>query len=196
MDDRNWGWGEARIRIPGVCLSPSHLKQLSEKRIRRKGRLTWSKPRCVAEEFLFVPYYYFRYTNPKHLNRFYLYDILVDGILGFSEFIRGSFELKEISVSRELLLERSVSQQEAESKAKKAVASYVLRRQSLWVKKVEVELMEAGELCFPYWVNYLETAKGVEIMALNGLTGTSAGPRPENVLRAGIAKAEWQRERS
>jgi hypothetical protein len=64
------------------------------------------------------------------------------------------------------------------------------------VKKVEVELMEAGELYFPYWVNYLETGKGVEIMALNGLTGTSAGPRPENILRAGIARAEWQRERS
>jgi len=196
MQDRVSGWGEVSIRIPGVCLSPSHLRSLSEKRIKRKGRLAWSKPKRLAEEFLFVPYYYFRYTNPQYRKRFYLYDVLVDGILGFSEFIRGTFELKQISVRRELLLERTISQEEAEPRAKKLVKSYALRRQSLWVKKIEAELIEVGELHFPYWVCYLETPKGIDLFALNGLTGTPAGPRPENVLRAGIARAEWQRDRS
>jgi hypothetical protein len=144
---------------------------------------------------VYAPYYYFRYVNPKHRKHFYLYDVLVDGILGFSEFIRGSFELKESSVPRVLLLERTISREQAEAVAKRAVGSYALRRQSLWVKKIEVELIEGGELHFPYWVCYLETRKGIELFALNGLTGTPAGPRPENILRAGIARAEWQRER-
>ncbi|MDH7500671.1 MAG: hypothetical protein QHH30_09860 [candidate division NC10 bacterium] len=196
MQDRVSSWGEVSIRIPGVCLSPSHLRSLSERRIKRKGRLAWSKPRQVAEELLFVPYYFFRYTNPRHRRRFYLYDVLVDGILGFPEFIRGPFELRPISVRRESLLERTLFQGEAEPKAKQLVASYALRRQSLWVKKIEVELIEAEEFHFPYWVCYLETRRGIDLFALNGLTGASAGPRSENVLRAGIARSEWQRDRS
>jgi hypothetical protein len=195
MPDTDWGWGEARVRIPGVCLSPSRLRQLTEKRLKKKGRLSWTKPRLVAEEFVYVPYYYFRFVNPKFLNRYYLYDVLVDGVLGFSEFIRGSFELKEVSVSRELVLEKIVSKEEAEPKARKAVESFVLRRQSWWVKEIKVELKEAGELYYPYWVCYLDTQKGVELFALNGLTGNSAGPRPEDVLTAGIARAEWRRGR-
>ncbi len=193
-DNKNWGWGEARVRIPGVCLSPSYLRQLGEKRVKKKGRLSWAKPRVVAEEFVYVPYYYFRFVNPRYLNRYYLYDVLVDRVLGFSEFIRGSFELKEFSVSRELLLERIVPQEEAEKEARKAVQSFVLRRQSWWVKEIKVELKEAGELHYPYWVCYLDTRKGVELFALNGLTGNPAGPRAEDVLRAGIARAEWKRE--
>jgi len=189
-------WGEATVRVPGICLSPSHLRSLSEKIVRRRGRFPWRKGRCVAQEVLYAPYYYFRYLNPKHRKRFYLYDVLVDGILGFSEFIRGSFELKEFSVSRGLLLERTIPQEQAEAVAKKAVESFALRRQSLWVKKIEVELIEAGELHFPYWVSYLKSPKGIEILALNGLTGAPAGPRPENVLKAGIARAEWLRDRS
>jgi len=196
MQDRVSGWGEVSIRIPGVSLSPSLLRSLSERRIKRKGRLAWSKPRQVAEELLFVPYYYFRYTNPQHRKRFYLYDVLVDGILGFPEFIRGTFELKRISIPREFLLERILSPEEAEPKANKLVASYALRRQSLWVKKIDVQLIETEEFHFPYWVCYLKTRKGIDLFALNGLTGACAGPRPENVLRAGIARSEWQRDRS
>jgi hypothetical protein len=194
MPDKDWGWGEARIRVPGVCLSPSRLRQLAEKRVQKKGRLSWTKPSLVAQEFVYVPYYYFRFVNPKFLNRYYLYDVLVDGVLGFSEFIRGSFELKEISVSRDLLLERIVSPVEAETKARKAVESFVLRRQSWWVKEIKVELKEAGELHYPYWVCYLKIRKKIELFALNGLTGNAAGPRPEDILRAGIARAEWKRE--
>ncbi|MFH0872110.1 MAG: hypothetical protein V1878_06420 [bacterium] len=194
MPDTDWGGGEARIRIPGVCLSPAHLRQLTEKRVKRKGRLSRNKPRLVAEEFVYVPYYYFRFVNPRYLNRYYLYDVLVDEVLGFSEFIRGSFELKEFLVSRELLLERIVPQEEAEKKARKAVESFVLRRQSWWVKEIKAELKEAGELCYPYWVCYLETRKGIELFALNGLTGNPAGPRAEDILRAGIARAEWKRD--
>jgi hypothetical protein len=193
MPDQNWG--EATVRIPGACLSPSHLRSLSEKIARKRARLPWRRAKCVGREMVYAPYYYFRYVNPKLRKRFYLYDVLVDGILGFSEFIRGSFELKESSVPRVLLLERTISREQAESVAKRAVGSYALRRQSLWVKKIEVELIEGGELHFPYWVCYLETRKGIELFALNGLTGTPAGPRPENILRAGIARAEWQRER-
>ena len=194
MLDKNFGRGEARIWIPGVCLSPSHLRQFAEKKAKKKGRLSWSKPRLVAGEFVYLPYYTFRFLNPKFLDHYYLYDVLVDGVLGFSEFIRGSFELQEVSISRQLLLERIVPQEEAEIKARKAVESFVLRRQSWWVKEIKVELKEAGELYYPYWVSYLETSKGIELFALNGLTGTPAGPRPENILRAGIARAEWQRE--
>ena len=187
-------WGEATVRVPGICLSPSRLRSLSEKVVRKRGRLPWCRVRCVGQEVVYVPYFYFRYVNPKHGKHFYLYDVLVDGILGLSEFIRGSFELKESSVSRTLLVERTVSQEQAESVAKKAVQAYALRRQSLWVKKIEAELIEGGELHFPYWVCYLETPKGIELFALNGLTGTPAGPRPENILRAGIARAEWKRD--
>jgi hypothetical protein len=194
MPDKDRGWGEARIWIPGVCLSPSRLKQFADKGAKKKGRLSWTKPRLVAEEVVYLPYYKFRFLNPKLLNRYYLYDVLVDGVLGFSEFIRGSFELQEVSISRQLLLERIVPQEEAEIKARKAVESFVLRRQSWWVKEIKVELKEAGELYYPYWVSYLETSKGTELLALNGLTGTPAGPRPENILRAGIARAEWKRE--
>jgi hypothetical protein len=194
MENGNRGWGEATVRIPGVCLSPSHLRQLTEKRVKRKGRLSRNKPRLVAEEFVYVPYYYFRFVNPRYLNRYYLYDVLVDEVLGFSEFIRGSFELKEFFVSRELLLERIVPQEEAEKKARKAVESFVLRRQSWWVKEIKAELKEAGELYYPYWVCYLETRKGIELFALNGLTGNPAGPRAEDILRAGIARAEWKRD--
>jgi len=189
-------WGEARIRIPGICLSLSHLRSLAEKRVKRRSIFPWSQPRRVAEEILYVPYFFFRYLNPKHRHRFYLYDVLVDGILGFSEFIRGTFELKEFSVSWERLLERTILKEEAESRARKAVESYALRRQSLWVKEIKVELVESGEIYLPYWVSYLETAKGIEILALNGVSGTPAGPRPENVLKAGIARAEWQRDQS
>jgi hypothetical protein len=189
-------WGEATVRVPGICLSPSRLRSLSEKVTKRKGRLPWRRVRCVAQEVVYVPYFYFRYVNPKHGKQFYLYDVLVDGILGFAEFIRGSFELKEFSVRRGLLVERTVPREQAESVAKKAVQAYALRRQSLWVKKIEAELREEGELHFPYWVCYLETPKGVELFALNGLTGTPAGPRPENILRAGIARAEWKRDGS
>jgi hypothetical protein len=194
MPDMDWGWGEARIRVPGVCLSPSRLRQLAGKKVKRKGRLSWNNPSLVAEEFVYVPYYYLRFVNPKFLNRYYLYDVLVDGVLGFSEFIRGSFELKELSVSREFLLERIVSPVEAETKARKAVESFVLRRQSWWVKEIKTELKEAGELHYPYWVCYLKIRKKIELFALNGLTGNPAGPRAEDVLRAGIARAEWKRE--
>ena len=196
MPDTDWGWGEARIWIPGVCLSPARLRALAEKRVKRKGRTSWHKPRPVAEELLYVPYFTFRFVNPKFLKRYYLYDVLVDGILGFSEFIRGSFEPTETSVSREFLLERIVSREEAEIKARKAVESFVLRRQSWWVKEIKVELADAGELHYPYWVCYLETRKGIELFALNGLTGTSAGPRAEDVLRQGIVRAEWKRDGS
>lgn len=192
MQDK--GWGEARVRIPGVCLSPSHLRHLTERRIKKKGRFSWTKPRLVAQEFLYVPYYYFRFMNPRYLDRYYAYDVLLDGVLGFSEFIRGSFALTESSVSGELLLERVVSSEEAEARAKKAVESFVLRRQSWWVKVIKPERVEGGELHFPYWICYLETSKGIELFALNGLTGTPAGPRPENVIQAGIARAEWRRE--
>ena len=191
---RGQSWGEATVKVPGICLSPSHLRSLSEKVTKRKGRLPWRRVRCVAQEVVYVPYFYFRYVNPKHGRHFYLYDVLVDGVVGFAEFIRGSFELKEFSVSRGLLVERTVSKEQAESVAKKAVQAYALRRQSLWVKKIEAELKEGGELYFPYWVCYLETPKGVKLFALNGLTGTPAGPRPENILQAGIARAEWKRE--
>jgi len=196
MENGNLGWGEVNIRIPGVCLSPSHLRQLTGKRMRRRGILSWTKAKRLAEEFLYVPYYYFHYLNPKHRGHFYLYNLLVDGVLGFSEFIRGSFELKEFRVSRELVLERAISRDEAESRAKKAVEAFALRRQSWWIKEIKAELVEAGELHFPYWVCYLETSKGVELFALNGLTGSPAGPRPENVLKAGIARCEWKGERS
>jgi len=194
MSGTDLGWGEARVRIPGVCLSPSHLRQLTEKRVKRKGRLSWNKPNLVAEELVYAPYYYFRFVNPKLGKHFYLYDVLVDGILGFPEFIRGSFELKECSVPRGHLLERTILREEAESRARKMVESFALRRQSLWVKRIEVELTEGGELYFPYWISYLETLKGIELSALNGLTGTPAGPRSENILQAGIARAEWKRE--
>jgi hypothetical protein len=194
MPEKDWGWGEARISIPGVCLSPARLRQFAERRVKRKGRIPWNKPRLVAEEFLYVPYYTFRFVNPKYLKTYYLYDVLVDGVLGFSEFIRGTFELTETSVSRELLLERIVSREEAEMKAKKAVESFAIRRQSWWVKEINVEKTGAGELHFPYWVCYLEVRRGIEIFALNGLTGTSAGPRAEDVLRRGIARSEWKKE--
>lgn len=155
----------------------------------------WSKARLVSEELLFVPYFFFRFLNPRYRNRSYLYDVLVDGILGLCEFIRGSFELKQLRVSGDLLLEKTILKEEAEAKARKAVESFVLRRQSLWVKEVKVELIETGEVYQPYWICYLETRKGIEILALNGITGTPAGPRPENILQAGIARAEWQEAR-
>jgi hypothetical protein len=188
--------GEASVSVPGACLSPSHLRSLSEKHLKRRGLFPWSKARRVSEELLFVPYFYFRFVNPKYRNRFYLYEVLVDGTLGFCEFIRGSLELKQLPVSGDLLLEKAISKEEAEAKARKAVESFVLRRQSLWVKEIKVELIEAGEVYYPYWVCYLETPKGIELLALNGITGAFADSRAENVLGAGIARAEWQRARS
>ncbi len=185
--------GETPVLILGACLSPSNLRALSEKRLKRRGRFLRSKPRLVAEELLFAPYFYFRFLNPKYRDQFYRYDVLVDGILGFCEFIRGSLELKQLPVSEGLLLEKTIPREEAEAKARKAVESFVLRRQSLWVKEIKVELVEGGEVYYPYWVCYLETGKGIEILALNGLTGTRAGARAEDVLRAGIARAEWKK---
>lgn len=191
MQDKDGG--ETSVSVPGACLSPSHLRFLSEKRLRRRGRFPWAKARRVAEELLFVPYFYFRFVNPKYRNRFYLYGVLVDGIMGFSEFIRGSFELKQLPVSGDLLLGKTILKEEAEAKARKAVESFVLRRQSLWVKEIKVKLVEAGEVYYPYWVCYLETLKGIEILALNGITGSPAGSRVEDILRAGIARAESQK---
>jgi hypothetical protein len=191
--------GEVRVRIPGVCLSPSRFRELAVKGIKRKsgwGILPRPRLRKIAEEMLYVPYYFFRLVNPKYRGRFYLYQVLVDGILGFSEFIRGPFQLREVSVPEDLILERTISREEAETKARKAVASFVLRRQSLWVREVKVELIEEGDLHFPYFVCYLEGEEGIDLLALNGLTGSLAGPRPENILRAGIARAEWRRDRS
>ena len=161
--------------------------------MKRRGRFLRSKPRLVAEELLFAPYFYFRFLNPKYRDQFYRYDVLVDGILGFCEFIRGSFELKQVPVSGDLLLEKAILKEEAEAKARKAVEAFVLRRQSLWVKEIKVELVEGGEVYYPYWVCYLQTGKGIEILALNGITGARAGPRAENVLRAGIGRAEWKK---
>jgi hypothetical protein len=185
--------GETSVPIPGACLSSSNLRALSEKRLKRRGRFLRSKPRLVAEELLFAPYFYFRFLNPKYRDQFYRYDVLVDGILGLCEFIRGSLELKQLPVSEDLLLEKTIPREEAETKARKAVESFVLRRQSLWVKEIKVELVEGGEVYYPYWVYYLEAGKGIEILALNGLTGTRAGARAEDVLRAGIARAEWKK---
>jgi len=185
--------GETPVTIPGACLSPSNLRALSDKRLKRRGRFLRSKPRLVAEELLFAPYFYFRFVNPKYRDQFYRYDVLVDGILGLCEFIRGSFELEQLPVSENLLLEKTIPREEAEAKARKAVESFVLRRQSLWVKEIKVELVEGGEVYYPYWVCYLEAGKGIEILALNGLTGTRAGARAEDVLRAGIARAEWEK---
>lgn len=185
--------GETPVPIPGACLSPSNLRALSEKRLGRRGRFLRSKPRLVAQELLFAPYFYFRFLNPKYRGQFYRYDVLVDGILGFCEFIRGSLELKQLPVSEGLLLEKTIPREEAEAKARKAVESFVLRRQSLWVKEIKVDLVEGGEVYYPYWVCYLQTGKGIEILALNGLTGTRAGARAEDVLRAGIARAEWKK---
>ena len=137
MDDRHGG--EASINLPGACLSPSYLRHLSEKRLRRRQRLPWVKTRQVGEELLFVPYYFFRFINPRLRNRFYIYDVLVDGVLGLCEFIRGSFGLRQHAVSGELVLEKAISEEEAQSRAKSAVESFVLRRQSLWVKEIEVD---------------------------------------------------------
>lgn len=193
MQDKDGG--ETSVSVPGACLSPSYLRVLSGERLKRRGMFPWSKARLVSEELLFVPYFFFRFLNPRYRNRSYLYDVLVDGILGLCEFIRGSFELKQLRVSGDLLLEKTILKEEAEAKARKAVESFVLRRQSLWVKEVKVELIETGEVYQPYWICYLETRKGIEILALNGITGTPAGPRPENILQAGIARAEWQEAR-
>jgi len=193
MQDKDGG--ETSVSVPGACLSPSYLRVLSGERLKRRGMFPWSKARLVSEELLFVPYFFFRFLNPRYRNRSYLYDVLVDGILGLCEFIRGSFELKQLRVSGDLLLKKTILKEEAEAKARKAVESFVLRRQSLWVKEVKVELIETGEVYQPYWICYLETRKGIEILALNGITGTPAGPRPENILQAGIARAEWQEAR-
>jgi hypothetical protein len=187
--------GEASIKIPGECLSPTQLRSLSEKRLKKRKWLPWSKTGLAGQELLFVPYSFFRYTNPKHMKQYYLYDVLVDGILGHTEFIRGSFELVDKSVSHELLLERTVHGEDAEGKARKAVEAFAVRRQSLWVKEVKVDLIDSGEFYYPYWVCYLETPKGVELLALNGLTGTPAGHRPEHILRGAIARMEWKNER-
>ena len=183
--------GEASVKVPGASLSPSHLRNISERRLRKRKWLSWSKFRLVAEEMLFAPYYFFRFANPKHMKQFYMYDVLVDGILGHSEFIRGSFDLRDVLVSRELLLERTVVEEEAEERARKAVEAFVLRRQSLWVKEIKADLVDSGELYYPYWVCYLEAGNDVELFALNGISGTRAGHRPEAILRAGIARAEW-----
>ncbi len=181
------------MTIPGACLSPARLRLLSEKRLRRLQRFAWSRTRLVAEELIFAPYFYFRFLNPRYRNRLYLYDVLVDGILGFSELIRGTFELRRLSVSADLLLDKALLREEAEAKAREAVRSFVLRRQSLWVKEIKVELMEGAEIHYPYWLCYLETRKGIELLAVNGITGTAAGARAENILRAGIARMEWQK---
>ena len=89
-------------------------------------------------------------------------------------------------------MENTVPKEEAEAKARQAVEAFVLRRQSLWIKEIKVELMDMFELYYPYWVCYLESADGIEILALNGLTGSPAGDRPEKILRAAIGRAEWK----
>jgi hypothetical protein len=184
--------GEASVTVPGACLCPARLRVLSEKRLKRLHRFRWSRTSLVAEELLFAPYFYFRFVNSRYRNRLYLYDILVDGILGFCELIRGTFELRRLSVSADLLLDKALLKEEAEAKAREAVKSLLLRRQSLWVKEIKVERTEAVEIYYPYWLCYLETRKGIELLGLNGITGTAAGPRAEDILRAGIARMEWR----
>jgi hypothetical protein len=181
---------EAIVSIPGMHLGSSLLQARAATRINRRWPLPRSQSRRLAEELLFVPYFIFRFLNPAHRKRFYRYDVLVDGILGMCEFLRGSFELREQPVPRDTLLEIAITADEAEARAREAVKSQVLRRQPLWVREIKVELQETRRIYYPYWVCYVETRRGPDLLALNGITGVRAGPRAEAILRVGIAGAE------
>ena len=192
MQDKNRG--EATVPVPVSRLSPSDLQRAAEKRLGRQGKFPRSRKRPVAQELLFAPYFYFRFRNPRLRANHFIYDVLMDGVLGYCEFVRGSFKLQELPIAAGLLLEKTVPKEEAEAKARQAVEAFVLRRQSLWIKEIKVELMDMFELYYPYWVCYLESADGIELLALNGLSGSPAGERPEKILRAAISRAEWRDE--
>ncbi len=185
---------EATVAVPVSRLSPTDLQRAAEQRLGRRGKVPWSRKKPLAQELLFAPYFYFRFRNPRLRLNYFVYDILTDGVLGYSEFVRGTFQLKELPVAVDLLLEKVVPKEEAEVKARQAVEAFVLRRQSLWIKEIKVELMDVFELYYPYWVCYLDGSDGIELLALNGLTGSPAGERPETILRAAISRAEWRNE--
>ena len=69
----------------------------------------WSRKRPVAQELLFAPYFYFRFRNPRLRLNYFVYDILTDGVLGFCEFVRGSFQLRQLPIAVDLLLEKTGS---------------------------------------------------------------------------------------
>jgi len=173
-------------------LSEAVLRSLATG-LTRKGLL---RPRCtiLAQELLYLPYYFFAHGNPNLANQMLLYPVLVDGVMGFCDFVKGLPPLKPVEVEQEQCLERAVLKEEAGEKARAWVEDYILRKQPWKVRRIAVELFEEAEFHYPYWVVYLQSRQGLELRALDALSGKRATPKTERALEVGIARHEWLKD--
>lgn len=147
-----------------------------------------------AQELLYLPYYFFSHLNPNLADRMMLYPVLVDGIVGFCDFVKGLPSLKPFRIEWEQFLEKAVLKEEARKKAKAWVQEYILRKQPWKVRRIAVELLEEVEFHYPYWVVYLQGRRGPELRALDALSGKRATPKTERALEMGIARHEWLKD--
>lgn len=154
------------------------------------------RPRCTirAQELLYLPYYFFGHGNPNLADQMLLYPVLVDGVVGFCDFIKGLPPLKLFTIEREQCLEKAVLKEEARKKARAWVEDYIIRKQPWKVRRIAVELLEEAEFHYPYWVVYLQSRQGLELRALDALSGKRATPRTERALEVGIARHEWLKD--
>lgn len=189
------GWepmGEVEVLSCEGGLSPVDLQALAP-RLAKNGLL---RPTLTirAQELLYLPYYFFSHLNPNLADRMMLYPVLVDGVVGFCDFVKGLPPLKPLVIEREQFLEKVVPQEEARRKAKAWVEEYIVRKQPWKVRRIAVELLEEAEFHYPYWVVYLQDRRGLELRALDALSGKRATPKTERALEMGIARHEWLKE--
>ncbi len=185
-----------RVLTSGRCLPVRLLRNSAARLIRRNWRFRIAKPMVVAEEFLYCPYFSFRFTNPNLAGNPMAYDVLMDGILGHCGFLRWLPRLEEREVEEKRILGRVIDPVQAEQTARAWVENYILRKQSLRVREIKTDLVGGREFHYPYWVTYLRKGKDLVLLALDGETGKRGDARLEKAIEMGIARDEWLHEQA